>query len=369
MLDKTLFYRVFHYSAQELFWYASSLLEATGYTVKMSETPGETEWLVATPPADHDHNGLCLVAHLDTIIRKDGVELVFQGPVVRNSKGVLGADDRAGVYAILATVLHTDRRPPIVFTNFEESGGLGVKALCNALTPDGVPVLFDFVEFNAVRLFVELDRANANDYVYYSYECPDEVMEWVESFGFHEESGSYSDVADLTSSCRVPHVNLSIGYRQQHGKSEWLSVPDMLWTMGKVWAMLHTPDVPLVTMTDEQIDGPPLRVSYSKYAKYDKYDKHDKYAVSQHDWGAYSSVDTGTDLYNTFASCFICSERDYCHDDWMVCRSCYQDEVESEEADDDDVPPPREVVWDLSKDTYVYIDDATPGNFVRLSGT
>jgi di/tripeptidase len=45
-----------------------------------------------------------LVAHCDTIIRKDGVDLYYEGGILRNAQGVLGADDRAGVYGILHTL-------------------------------------------------------------------------------------------------------------------------------------------------------------------------------------------------------------------------------------------------------------------------
>lgn len=322
MFDMRLFYRVFHYSTAELFIYAEHLLSSYGYVVQKSHDSGEPDWLIAAPPSPDAHNGVALVAHLDTIIRKDGVELVFDGTVVRNSKGVLGADDRAGVYTILATVMNSDRRPPVIFTNHEESGGLGAKALCR---DDG---FLDWLAANEVKLFVELDRANERDYVYYSWECPDEVANWVEGFGFIESTGSYSDVADLTDISRIPHVNLSIGYRQQHGKSEWLSMPDMMWTQAKVWCMLHAPDVPVVVMTDDQIDGP--KYTYNKWSKsYTGYGKGYSYGKDYSADVAYfppvPPVPSGA--FGTQGSCLICQSFTVCHDDWLVCQDCYEAEM------------------------------------------
>jgi len=363
MLDMPLFYRTFTYTTRELFNYAAHILAAYGYTVTTSpaqSVSGEPDWIVAAPPSDTPHNGVCLVAHLDTIIRKDGVELIFQGPVVRNGRGVLGADDRAGVYAILAIIMNSDRRPPVIFTNHEEAGGVGAKSLAHDA---GFSM---WLADNGVRLFVELDRANAKDYVYYSYECPEAVAEWVESFGFEESSGSYSDVADLTERTRVPHVNLSIGYRQQHGKSEWLSVPDMLWTISKVWSMLYTPDVPAIIMSDEQIDGPPLRLgryswsgSFGSFGSYDSVDTYGSYVLGL--------PEDDTD-FGTFASCFSCSDDAMCHNEWFVCKPCWCREVLGEEEEEDDDADADEVVWDTRRDAYVRKSEAVPGEYIRLSG-
>lgn len=335
MLDFTLFHRVFHADTHPLFIMAENFLIRHGYTVSMSSDTDEPDWLVAAPPADHKHNGICLVAHLDTIVRKDGVELLFEGPILRNSKGVLGADDRAGVYAILDLIQRSEHRPPIIFTNHEEVGGIGVKALCDH------PELTDWLASQGVKLFVELDRANSRDYVYYSYDLPETISTWVEAYGFQEEMGSYSDVADLTRHTSIPHVNLSIGYRNQHGKNELLNVPDMLWTQAKVWHMLYDPAVPDVKLTKSEIDGPPLKNTYSPYSSYTSYTSYGKsykphkygntYTTTYDDWqqqrDARAADTTGPYVRDGF--CYLCNEvRSDLHIDWYVCETCFETELD-----------------------------------------
>jgi len=350
MLDLALFHRVFHASARDLFYMAEAFLSRHGYTIMMSHEDGsEPEWMVATSRTPH--NGIALVAHLDTIVRKDGVELTFSGGVVRNSLGVLGADDRAGVYAILDLIQRSEHRPPIIFTNHEEIGGVGAKALA------AMPDFAEWVNDNGIKLFVELDRANERDFVYYTHELPNEIVEWAEAYGFSEASGSYSDVADLTRTSKVPHLNLSIGYRQQHGKAEWLSVPDMLWTQAKVWSMLYDTDVPAIVLTTDQIDGPPINytpyrsLGYGSYRSYSY--RSSSYRGSYDNWPAApattgtkpASVTTDADLdrwllddepdpredyrissptvcYDAQSICPICAEYTFVHNDWLVCQPC-----------------------------------------------
>jgi len=335
MLDKTLFYRVFHYSAHELFFYAEHLLTSYGYTVQKSHDDAEPDWLVAAPPDDAAHNGICLVAHCDTIIRKDGVDLVFEGPIVRNRFGVLGADDRAGVYTILSTVMNSEHRPPIILTNHEESGGLGVKELCRVTNFD------KWLANRNIKLFVELDRANADDYVYYSYSLPERVQSWIESFGFKESHGSYSDVADLTRFSSIPHVNLSIGYKNQHGKNELLNVPDMLWTQAKLWHMLHDLDVPQGLLTKDEIDGPAYTytrtLGYGGWSSKGAYSSYSNYKQQSRHFPPVYDIPHGN--YNTPGSCYVCYAYGYMHDEWLVCETCLDAEDEKVAAA---VNPPEE---------------------------
>lgn len=366
MLDLQLFHRVFHASANDLFFHAEAFLKRLGYVVTLSHEDREPDWLVASVP-DHKHNGICLVAHLDTIIRKDGVELEFSEGIVRNTKGVLGADDRAGVYAILDLIQRSEHRPPIIFTNHEEIGGRGVKALVRATG-------FDlWVEEAGIKFFIELDRANERDYVYYSHDLPDDMAAWVERYGFRGDYGSYSDVADLTEATHIPHVNLSIGYRQQHGKAEWLSVPDMLWTQAKVWSMLYDPSFPARLLTSDEVDGPPMRSylkahggysytgSYKTATTYnpdpvaaradadippmqwlfeDEEDEdEDDTAERRRLW----RVTAPTGAYQVPGSCFVCHEYTHLHEDWMVCRPCLMTDLETAASIDDVLKDPSYV--------------------------
>lgn len=311
MLDWTLFNDVFVQSTENLFGYIEQFTTQLGYTVHGGRDKNDTMYLVCLP--EKRTTGICLVAHCDTIIRKDGVELYYEGGILRNRRGVLGADDRAGVYGLLHTIAFTDHRPVLMFTNFEESGGLGVKALCDDKR------LHDWLIEYDVRLFIELDRANNNEYVYYSWDIPDETRDFAESFGFHEAVGSYSDVADLTEATTIPHLNLSIGYKNQHGKNELLSVPDMMRTISALDMMLYY-EVPQVYIEDE----PEPEYTASPYQGWASTYMLSSDELEEDDWDlAPPKIKASSLEYNTRGSCFICHGRHMLHDTLLVCQECY----------------------------------------------
>ena len=72
---------------------------------------------------------ICLVAHLDTVNENPPEEIFYdQEQRVMWSPDLLGADDRAGVYAIIR-ILSDGYRPHIIFTTDEEKGALGAQKL------------------------------------------------------------------------------------------------------------------------------------------------------------------------------------------------------------------------------------------------
>lgn len=180
---------------------------------------------------------MCLVAHIDTVCNKVDLPVILKvnHNLIENTKGILGADDRAGVYGILEIVreLHANGNPlpSVLFTNYEESGGRGVKAFIatGKFDPRGIDLL------------VELDRRGCNEYVFYSTTLPVQVKNYVESFGFREERGSYSDISDLTDTYEIPSVNLSIGYYNQHTMRETLHYDELMLTVDRVVEMCEDP--------------------------------------------------------------------------------------------------------------------------------
>ena len=90
--------------------------------------------LVAKVPARGAPNAapIFLGAHADTVRPGIGIEPEVVDGVIR-SKGetILGADDKAGLAAIIEAVLHAEKRPPveIVITREEEVGLVGAKNL------------------------------------------------------------------------------------------------------------------------------------------------------------------------------------------------------------------------------------------------
>jgi len=158
---------------------------------------------------------MCLVAHWDTLATYP-LQLKMVGQIItRKGKGILGADDRAGVWAIFEVLRRLSSAnkplPSILLTNYEEKGGLGVKSWIDKIGLNCEDVLF-----------IELDRKGANQYVDYSYPLPKQITNYMARFGFIQHSGTYSDIADISDEFLIPSVNVSVGYYEQHSKDERL---------------------------------------------------------------------------------------------------------------------------------------------------
>lgn len=169
---------------------------------------------------------IALVAHMDTVFSKPARDVFYdrQKNVIWSPDG-LGADDRAGIFAIIQ-IIKTGLRPHVIFTTDEEVGAAGAIALGKEDCP-----------FEDLRYVIELDRRGSDDCVFYDCENP-EFTEYIEGFGFVEAIGSFSDISIICSDWGIAGVNLSIGYRDEHSISEVLFVGHMLNTIDKVITML-----------------------------------------------------------------------------------------------------------------------------------
>lgn len=201
---------------------------------------------------------IALVAHVDTVSwGTKGMTLAWNKNVLRNEQGILGADDRAGVFGILEAVRKAKHlklaMPTIIFTNHEESGGRGVKQFIKDKVFTG----------EDINLFVELDRKGCNEYVFYTSSLPKQVMDYVESFGFCKREGSYSDIMDLAFAYKIPAVNLSVGYYSQHTQAETLHWDEMWLTINRVVEMLVDP-IPVLYRLSET-DCRSWAGGYSRY--------------------------------------------------------------------------------------------------------
>lgn len=170
---------------------------------------------------------IALVAHLDTVFPTPPTEIFYD-----RQKGVLwsptgaGFDDRAGVFMILK-IIAAGYRPHIIFTTGEESGCIGASNLVRVVKEPFAPM----------KYIIQLDRRGACDCVF--YDCDNkEFVKYVESFGFIEAYGSFTDISELCPAWGVAGVNLSVGYRDEHTESEVLFVSPMLSTLEKVKKML-----------------------------------------------------------------------------------------------------------------------------------
>lgn len=177
---------------------------------------------------------ICLVAHMDTVFRTPPEHIYYDKEmgVIWSPEGGCG-DDRAGVFAILKILQNNKLLPSVIFTTDEELGGVGANALVKDFSLP--PVEFKYI--------IELDRQGFEDCVF--YECDNkEFVKYVESFGFVESYGSFSDISEICPAWGIAGVNLSIGYINEHSVSETVHVNALYQTISKVKKMLSEEDIP-----------------------------------------------------------------------------------------------------------------------------
>ena len=164
-----------------------------------------------------------LLAHMDTVFKSPPSNIQKVGNVIHADNG-LGADDRAGIYAIL-DIVEKGYRPHILFLEDEEIGGVGAKLFAkSSIKPN-------------INYMVELDRRGVQDAVF--YDCDnEEFTNYILAFGFKEAYGSFSDISTIAPELGVAGVNLSIGYSLEHTKSEFLALDVLSKTTEKVIEML-----------------------------------------------------------------------------------------------------------------------------------
>lgn len=169
-----------------------------------------------------------LVGHYDTVaqppryIKNDNG--VLSG-LVNGKPHQLGADDRAGIYAILETI--RKHHCHVLFTGGEERGGIGAEAFTRSdIKPD-------------VNYVLEFDRRGSNDAVYYWSEN-EEFEEFITSHGWETAEGSYTDIVDICPYLGVMGVNLSIGYHLEHTTYETLDTDVMNENIKRIPELLYS---------------------------------------------------------------------------------------------------------------------------------
>lgn len=200
---------------------------------------------------------IALAAHMDTVFKTPALEVFYDRKKnVMWSPTGLGADDRAGIFAILQIIL-SGLRPHIIFTTDEEIGCVGATELSYLPCP-----------FKELRFIIQIDRRNANDCVF--YDCDNSAFEkYIEGFGFVTNWGTFTDITEICPRWGVAGVNLSVGYRDEHTTSEILFVGQMLSTIDKVKKILTSENIP----TFKYI--PAVSAYYDWYPMHDAFKKDD----------------------------------------------------------------------------------------------
>jgi hypothetical protein len=167
-----------------------------------------------------------MVAHLDTVLSSKPVIMATKDYSAWMGRQGLGADDRAGVYAIIK-LLRWGYRPSVLFTMGEEIGGLGAESFILQFPEAPVPT----------KYVIEIDRRGRGQAVYYN--CGNKKFEnYVTSFGFKTHKGIFSDISTICPYWDIAGVNLSAGYYNEHTQYESLRIEDLDYTIENVKKML-----------------------------------------------------------------------------------------------------------------------------------
>lgn len=170
--------------------------------------------------AEHIDNSPVIVAHIDTVAKHPPTILYRTADTISTKDEILGADDRAGVYAAL--ILAEKHHIPALFCDLEEHGGIGARESIVKFGETLKKALF----------FIELDRAHKKDAVFYNDE-PKKFRKMITRHGFTRAFGSFSDISIICRKLQICGVNLSIGYEHQHSTKETLDLSIMYKTIRK----------------------------------------------------------------------------------------------------------------------------------------
>lgn len=186
-------------------------------------------------------NPICLVAHADTLRNGIPVKLAQSGDYIINMNGVLGADDRAGIYIIFRILsectLKRIKLPSVLITSKEETGLIGSKNFVNSkwFLNTGAHLITD--------LIINLDYRGHKKFVTYGKNIPNIVENYVQNFGFvKSKSKGKSDTVVLSYAYpSIPCVNLSVGYEYEHTSKERLHVDNYIDSFQRVLKMIQSP--------------------------------------------------------------------------------------------------------------------------------
>lgn len=172
---------------------------------------------------------IVLLAHLDTVHKEAPIEKYYdpKKQVLWSPQGI-GGDDRCGVYAILKIIEQV--KPYLIFTTDEEVGGIGISKFVKEIKLN-----------KNIKFAIQIDRRGKDDAVY--YDCGNEEFKnYINSFGFIEQFGTYTDICTLSPKYDIASVNLSAGYYNEHTKQEYINIKYLWDTIYKVIKILKDKD-------------------------------------------------------------------------------------------------------------------------------
>tara|TARA_Y100000310_G_C20686769_1_gene819525 strand:+ start:2570 stop:3682 length:1113 start_codon:yes stop_codon:yes gene_type:complete len=161
-----------------------------------------------------------LCAHMDTVQDKVDVELTdfvkIRGNVL-SGYGVIGGDDKCGIYIIL-DLLSNYKDFNFLFTVMEEVGARGSESFIQ----DN--------ELSHILYGLVLDRMGNTDIICTRNDYGVKALESYllaigKEFGYGLEMGTFSDADNLNK--QISCANLSVGYYRPHSKNEYVILKDL----------------------------------------------------------------------------------------------------------------------------------------------
>lgn len=249
------------------------VLHEYGYNVVIGHDSDKiaADYIFAYPPSK-EVIPVLLMAHWDTVRLSTGrradepVFLYSENGKIENGNGVLGADDRAGIQMILEAQDSYEEKPLLLFTNYEEIGGRGMRKFINS------GALKEWL--SVIYLAVSVDRKGHNQWVCYYTNTDDTLDEFMQRLGYVEEYGTYTDGADLARQYDLAHVNVSYGGYLPHTADEFVLIDSFTSGVERLSLLLSKVDRKFyrsVGMTNTKVVYP--NSNYGKgTAAYDKID-------------------------------------------------------------------------------------------------
>lgn len=176
---------------------------------------------------------ILLCAHLDVVHKNQPVDFMYNSITkILTSPTGIGGDDRCGVYAILAILKTTGKKPYLFFSTDEETGSRSTEKAAT-----------DLVSFKEnINFAVQIDRRGMDDSVYYT--CGNkEFKTWINAFGFKEQTGSRTDICVFINKWDIAAVNLSSGYYNEHKADEFINITYLARTIDKVCNIVNSDSI------------------------------------------------------------------------------------------------------------------------------
>lgn len=172
-----------------------------------------------------------VTAHMDTVHKKQCDRYSvhnYKGKHRIQSRDGIGGDDRCGIYMIVRMILD-GYRPSVLFCEDEEIGSIGAGKFCKT----------DYINDLGIHYIIELDRANANDAVFYDCDNPEFTDYILKNSEYKEAMGSWSDICELCEASGIAGVNFSCGYYNAHQTKEYVLFEEMQNTLMMVEKLIR----------------------------------------------------------------------------------------------------------------------------------